>query len=419
MWPAARAYTVGKHEYFMKKVFESSPQIETWLNERHSHHWARSKFSPDIKCDYINNNLAESWNSWIKELKDLPLHFMVDAIREKGVIMFERRRRISRALQGVILPAVVHQLNAASKGIGHLRVTKGLPDQAEVTERYKDEEVRRHVVYLSTNHCTCMEWDITGKPCPHALAVLTTERQPDYTTHVDMAYSVQRFRQAYDSGWPNITDRHQWPNVEKDFICHPPLGKKRGVGRQRKNRIPSCLERSGKATRQVRCEGCGELGHRRGSWRCALTGTKKRYVCSHPFTCLSWPCIYLLNMLYRKRTKKAQSKAGRKKSKKTTPQAETVATPRTRAAAAREAARAAEEAAREATREAAQTTDAVAREAADAATREAAAREASSAKRRLDLDPVPLVVAGPSVPLEALTKKLTPRKKLATKVKKS
>jgi hypothetical protein len=129
-------------------------------------------------------------------------------------------------------------------------------------------------------------------------------------------------------------------------------------------------------------------------------------------------------MLYRKRTKKAQSKAGRKKSKKTTPEGETVATPRTRAAAAareaataREAARAAEEADREATREADQEADAVAREAA-AAAREPQA-EASSAKRRLDLDPVPLVVAGPSVPLEALTKKLTPRKKLATKVNKS
>jgi hypothetical protein len=124
-----------------------------------------------------------------------------------------------------------------------------------------------------------------------------------------------------------------------------------------------------------------------------------------------------LNMLYRKRTKKAQSKAGRKKSKKTTPEGETVATPRTRAAAAREAARAAEEADREATREVDQEADAVAREAA-AAAREPQA-EASSAKRRLDLDPVPLVVAGPSVPLEALTKKLTPRKKLATKVNKS
>jgi hypothetical protein len=118
--------------------------------------WARSKFSPDIKCDYINNNLAESWNAWIKPFKDLPLHFMVDAIREKGMIMFERSKRISRALERVILPVVIHLLNAASKGLGHLKVTKGLPDQAEVTKNYKDEEVRRHVVYLSANSCTYM-----------------------------------------------------------------------------------------------------------------------------------------------------------------------------------------------------------------------------------------------------------------------
>jgi hypothetical protein len=125
------------------------------LNERHHHLWARSKFSPDIKCDYINNNLAKTWNAWIKPFKDLPLHFMVDAIREKGVIMFEMRR-ISRAHEGVILPAIIHQLNAASKELGHLKVIKLLLDQAEVTENYKDEEVRRHVVYLSANSCTCM-----------------------------------------------------------------------------------------------------------------------------------------------------------------------------------------------------------------------------------------------------------------------
>lgn len=90
---------------------------------------------------------------------------MVDAIREKGVIMMAKRRRISRALHGVILPVVIHQLNAGSKGLGHLKVTKGLPDQAEVTEIYKDEEVRSHVVYLKDHMCTCREWQVTGKSC--------------------------------------------------------------------------------------------------------------------------------------------------------------------------------------------------------------------------------------------------------------
>jgi hypothetical protein len=294
MWPAARAYSAGKHKYFLDKVLASSPRVEPWLNKHHNLLWARSKFSTEIKCDYINNNLAESWNAWIKDFKDLPVHCMVDAIREKGVVLFEKRGRISRALTGVVLPAVVHQLNAASKGLGHLKVTKGTPGQAEVTEIYKDQEVRRHVVYLNDKACTCREWQVTGKPCPHALAVITTGRQPDMAQYVDSAYSVDKFRAAYKYGWPNITGRSQWPEVDKGFKLYPPDGKKRGVGRQRKNRILSCLERSGKATRQAKCDGCGETGHRRGSSKCKLTGTKKRQVLS--IYCI--PFFYLYTYSY-------------------------------------------------------------------------------------------------------------------------
>ena len=157
MWSAARAYLPVKHEYFMSKVIAASTAVLPWLNEHHNLLWARSKFSPDIKCDYINNNLAESWNSWIKEHKDLPVYALANAIREHTLKLFAKRRTISRALKGTILPVVVHQMNAASKGLGHLKVTKGDRNQAEVSVVYKDEEVRRHVVYLDQKICTCRE----------------------------------------------------------------------------------------------------------------------------------------------------------------------------------------------------------------------------------------------------------------------
>jgi hypothetical protein len=67
-----------------------------------------------------------------------------------------------------------------------------------------------------------------------------------------MAYSLQRLRQAYELGWPNITDRSQWLEVQKDFKLYPPIAKKRGVGRKRKNRIPSCLKRIGKASNNIK-----------------------------------------------------------------------------------------------------------------------------------------------------------------------
>ena len=80
---------------------------------------------------------------------------MADAIREKIMILFAKRRKISTALPQGILPAVIHQLNAASRGLGYLKISKGHPNKAEVTEVYKDEDVRRHVVYLSQKICIC------------------------------------------------------------------------------------------------------------------------------------------------------------------------------------------------------------------------------------------------------------------------
>jgi hypothetical protein len=128
-----------------------------------------------------------------------------------------------------------------------------------------DEEVRRHVVYLDQHICTCRTWQIAGKPCQHAWAVITTTRNPNMEPFVDMVFPVQKFQAAYAGVIPNITDRNQWPQVDTDFKLQPPIAKKRGVGRQRKNRIISCLVRTGKATRQVKCLGCGQTGHRKGS----------------------------------------------------------------------------------------------------------------------------------------------------------
>jgi hypothetical protein len=69
---------------------------------------------------------------------------MADAIREKIMVLFAKRRKISRALSPGVLPRIIHQLNAASRGLGQLNM--GHPNQAEVTEIYKDEEVRRRGV---------------------------------------------------------------------------------------------------------------------------------------------------------------------------------------------------------------------------------------------------------------------------------
>jgi hypothetical protein len=82
---------------------------------------------------------------------------MAHAIRIKTLVLWEKRRKITNALSGPILPAVIHQLNATSKELDHLKVTKG-NTTAEVTVWFKGEEVRMHVVYLEQQECTCRQW---------------------------------------------------------------------------------------------------------------------------------------------------------------------------------------------------------------------------------------------------------------------
>ena len=103
-------------------------------------------------------------------------------------------------------------------------------------------------------------------------------------------YSVYHFRLAYSGVIKPLPDKSQWPHVDLGFKVLPPLSK-REVGRQRKNRYPSCLEDKGNKPRgkgawQVQCKNCFQFGHRTTSPKCPLNGTKKRYAWAVIFSCI-------------------------------------------------------------------------------------------------------------------------------------
>ena len=87
-----------------------------WLKANHKLKWMRSKFSETIKCDHITNNVAEVWNNWVKDIKDLPIADLADTLRSKFMELYARRRRIGEKFEGhVMLPIVVRQLYAMSR----------------------------------------------------------------------------------------------------------------------------------------------------------------------------------------------------------------------------------------------------------------------------------------------------------------
>jgi len=306
IYPAARAYREDMFTEHMAAIFSEPDEIWKWMTQYHPLLWYRCGFNPEIKCDFITNNLAEVFNNWIRGIKDLPVAELADKVREMIMVLWRKRRRIAEKLPtGKILPAVMVQLKANTRGLAHLKVVKSGSWSAEVWDYSKGGE--RHRVKLNEKTCTCQEWQHIGKPCQQALAFLTTQKNVDLEQFVHHYFSVEKFQAAYGREIEPLADKSQWPHVHLPFSVCAPLTKK-NVGRQRKLRFKSCLERghrkkgdnhdtnsaptngdgnpdnsaltNSKGKKMIRgpviCKRCGEKGHRQASSKCPLNGTKKR-----------------------------------------------------------------------------------------------------------------------------------------------
>ena len=63
MWLAAKARRMEPFNYHMSKIFKVEPTVGTYLCTYHNLKWMRCDFNKEIKFDYIQNNLAECFNS--------------------------------------------------------------------------------------------------------------------------------------------------------------------------------------------------------------------------------------------------------------------------------------------------------------------------------------------------------------------
>ena len=96
----------------MGKLQEKWHQAIAYLDENHPYLWSRSKFSNQCKVDYINNNLSESFNNYVRKVKDLQILKMHDMIRQMIISKFEARRKIAMSMEGSIIPDTTKALTA-------------------------------------------------------------------------------------------------------------------------------------------------------------------------------------------------------------------------------------------------------------------------------------------------------------------
>ena len=155
--------------------------------------------------------------------------------------LWELRRRIGDCLQGDKLPVVVQQMVNRSRNLTHLSVVKSSVLGAEVRDT---KTSRRHVVHTEMHDCTCLEWQHTRKPCDHTIPFLASQPKINMHPYLHEYYSVAKFKAAYVTPIPALTDQSQWPEVKIEFSMCPPLTKRK-AGRPKESGFKAGFEKGG------------------------------------------------------------------------------------------------------------------------------------------------------------------------------
>ncbi|XP_052624769.1 uncharacterized protein LOC111907821 [Lactuca sativa] len=251
LWNAANTYSISKHDRLLNEIATIRRDAISYLNQNHRKIWSRSKFCTLAKCDYITNNISETFNSWVGDIRYKPVLDLLDAIREKVMERFDKKKSKVKKWKGPLVPKAKKYLKKIIKNLGEFQVCRSSDNKAEVN--YKGN---RWDVILDEKKCSCRKWQVTGLPCVHAAAFIAFTREPSWEKYVDTYFTVDKFKEAYALEIGPMPGKDQWVHIDTVDKIYPPIIK-RPPGRPKKNRIVSHDE----SKKRHRCPRCGMYGH--------------------------------------------------------------------------------------------------------------------------------------------------------------
>ncbi|XP_028123134.1 uncharacterized protein LOC114320220 [Camellia sinensis] len=205
--------------------------VPAFLKDLPLQFWANAYFRGS-RYGEMSSNAVESFNSWIRETRHLPITQLVDSIRVKIMHQMAKRKIKAQAWPGVICPKMEARLvKAYNKGRAWL-VSQSTDTVFEV------HSFPSVMVNVDKRTCSCFKWQINGFPCSHAVVAIRNSELDLYDLVAEFYYG-NAYRNSYQHNIQPI------PTVEKpafnpdDFVIHPPSVKRPpSRPKQKKNSFP-------------------------------------------------------------------------------------------------------------------------------------------------------------------------------------
>ncbi|XP_020242616.1 uncharacterized protein LOC109820834 [Asparagus officinalis] len=186
---AAYAYTSRAYNNECNELRNKSEIAYYEMLRMSPENWANCYF-PGKRYGWLTSNVAESFNSWIKEARYLPITQTIDNIRKKMMRMSFERREASHKWTTTFVPTVEEhliQINEQSRCLSAIPSTTG---------RYEVYDFPTVEVDLNERTCTCREWQVVGLPCKHAATAIRQNMDTLYS-YISHYFSAETYRKCY------------------------------------------------------------------------------------------------------------------------------------------------------------------------------------------------------------------------------
>ncbi|KAF8387629.1 hypothetical protein HHK36_026282 [Tetracentron sinense] len=167
LFDAAYAPTREGFRKCTENIKNISPEAYEWILQSEPERWANAFFK-GMPYNHITPSNARPFYSWVSELPELPIIQMIDTMRRKMMDLIYTRQVDSEQWTTRLTPSLEEKLQKEASKARSLEVLFSPGSTYEV----RDDLGAVNVVNVDHWDCSCREWQITGLPCLHAVAVL-------------------------------------------------------------------------------------------------------------------------------------------------------------------------------------------------------------------------------------------------------
>ncbi|KAH0639298.1 hypothetical protein KY285_035884 [Solanum tuberosum] len=220
--------------------------------------WSRAFFQTHSKCDVVENNMCETFNSWILAARHKSIITMLEDIRHKMMNRHIDMIKFTETWISDIAPMARAILERNKEYSKNCNVQWNGLNGFEISEGEYS-----FVVDLEKKHCDCRLWMLRGIPSPHAIcAYYYLNQDPDQ--HVEHWYKKETFLKAYIHFIQPIPNMRMWPETTNPSIEPPKPRKMPGRPGKKRRKSKDEPKKWGKLSRKgvkMTCTICKKTGH--------------------------------------------------------------------------------------------------------------------------------------------------------------